>query len=109
DDVAVEVLQGSLDADRAAQIETLAAVADRVRAVPGVTGVDVRQPGGLVVGVADADTVAAAQEAAITHPDLGAATVEITLDAQDPDNRWAQHRYVISSGGTDTPLQAFLD
>lgn len=109
DDLAVEVLQGSLDADRAAQIEALAPVAERVRAVPGVTGVDVRQPGGLVVSVEDTDTVAAAQEAAVTHPDLGSATVEITLDARDPDHQWARHRYFVSSGGTDEALEDFVE
>lgn len=108
DDLVVEVVPGSLDADKAAQVEALAAVADRLRTVPGVTGVDVRQPGGLVVSVKDGGAVAAAQEAAVTHPDLGSATVEIILDAQDPDDPWARHRYFLSPGGTDQALEVFV-
>lgn len=108
-DLVVEIMQGSLDADKAAQIEELAAVADQVRALPGVTGADVHQPGQLVIGVEDSAAIAAAHEVAVTHPDLGSATVEITLSAQDPDNQWARHRYFWQPGGTDEALEVFID
>lgn len=108
-DLTVQVMQGSLDADKAAQIEELAAVADHVRTVPGVTGADVTMPGQLSIGVGGADAIAAAHVAAVTHPDIGAARVEITLDAQDPDNEWARHRYFWQRGGTDASLTAFID
>ncbi|USQ80629.1 hypothetical protein NF556_02920 [Ornithinimicrobium faecis] len=107
-DLIVEVMQGSLDADKAAQIEELAAVVDQVRAVPGVTAAEVPLPGQLVIGVEDSAAIRAAHEAATTHPDLGAARVEITLDAQDPEDEWARHRYFWAQGGTEEALDAFL-
>lgn len=104
----VQLMQGSLDAEKAAQIEELAAVADHVREVPGVTGADASLPGQLVISVEGTEAVAAAHEAAVTHPDIGSARVEIALDAQDPDNEWARHRYFWQQGGTDEALAAFI-
>lgn len=109
DDLVVEIMQGTLDADKAAQIAELAAVVDEVRTVPGVTGADVHQPGHLVIGVESSEAIAAAHEAAVTHPDLGSASVEITLNAQDPDNEWARHRYFWQQGGSDEALGVFID
>lgn len=108
-DLVVEVMQGSLDAEKATQIEGLADVADEVRTVPGVLGVDVQQPLQLVVAVEDAAAVRAVHETATAHPDLGSASLQITLDAADPDDEWARHRYFWQPGGSDEALQAFLD
>lgn len=108
-DLVVEVMQGSLDTEKAAQIEEIATVADQVRAVPGVLGVDVHHPGQLVISVTDSTVVRAVHEAAVTHPDLGSATVEITVEAHDPEHQWARHRYFWQAGGSEAPLEAFLD
>lgn len=107
-DLPVEVVQGDLDPVKAAEIEALAPVADHVRAVPGVIDVTAR-PGHLVIAVDDPGTITAAVQAATTHPALGAASVELNLDASGPDDEWARHRYFWDRGGSDEILDVFVE
>lgn len=107
-DLTVQLMQGSLDADRAASLADLAHVADALRPVEGVSSVTVNDTG-VVVATPDPGAVRRIYDAALEHGEFEEdLALRIRVDLPGAGGT-TQNYFVRTPGGDDELLPLFED
>ena len=105
-DLPVEIVQGSLDPERAAELEQLAPVADDLRSVPGVASVGVL-PHSITVSIEDPGAAQAVRDTALEHPEFAEVSLRIEFPVVADDGRTTYHRYTLQPGAAGDEVALF--
>lgn len=105
-DLPVQIMQGSLDPERAAALEELGPLADELREVPGVSEVSL-MPHLVEVGVEDPDRVREVMDVALEHEEFAEVVLAIRY-ATPVGGEQHSYRYLIHPGAPGAEVDLFI-